>query len=327
MSQINRVNRALRGIGWVLAVGLVVSAMPAGAQQTQQTETSLADLLSGTAVPHAVKLKDLTPEWRRLSLSGDTMLGMGGMMQSMMQGLGAMFGGGAAAEAIYTRGAVLKIGDERFLVGYRLPAQGIDFGALMAMGAGAAGGKPAPDAAPKAPPSKPITPDSELSLVLVNVRAIASISDIRPFNLTEAMKSAGPGLMEMIKSTAAKPDAGSAVSHLEQAAAAVLAYTQQHDDRLPPMGDAASLEKAVLPFVKSIEVFKSPATGRAFLPNPNLSGRKLSSLPEPAGVVMLYSAVPEPDGTRVVARADGAVRTVGAEEWQKLAQAQKLPAP
>ena len=40
---------------------------------------------------------------------------------------------------------------------------------------------------------------------------------------------------------------------------------------------------------------------------------------------MLYSAVPESDGRRIVARADGAVRSVSSEEWKKLERAQRLP--
>jgi hypothetical protein len=94
----------------------------------------MADLVAGTAVPHAVKLKELTSEWRRMTVGGEAVLGMGGMMQ-MMQSVGSMFGGGGASDTFFTRGATITIGDQQFLIGYRLPVQGIDFGALMAMGA------------------------------------------------------------------------------------------------------------------------------------------------------------------------------------------------
>lgn len=186
---------ALRLAGLLLCGGVGVLAGPAHAQ----TETSVADLLAGTAVPHAVKLKDLTPEWRRLTVTGDAMLGMGGMVQSMMQSLGAMFGGGGASDALYTRGAQIKLGDQIYLVGYRLPSQGIDFGSIMALGAAAAGGGGGVGAPPPKPEAPAVTPDSELALVLINMRTIASISDIRPFNLAEATKPAGPGLMDMFK--------------------------------------------------------------------------------------------------------------------------------
>src|SRR5688572_22878056 len=94
-------NRSWRLTAAALAVAGALAGLggPARAQTAPAapTETSLGDLLAGTAVPHTVKLKDLTPEWRRMTVTGDAMLGMGGMMQSMMQSLGSMFGGGAAA--------------------------------------------------------------------------------------------------------------------------------------------------------------------------------------------------------------------------------------
>src|SRR5438045_8441037 len=98
----------LRLAGLLFIGGVLGLAGPARAQ----TETSIADLLAGTAVPHTVKLKDLTPEWRRLTVTGEAMLGMGGMMQSMLQSVGSMFGGGGASDALYTRGAQLQIGHQ-----------------------------------------------------------------------------------------------------------------------------------------------------------------------------------------------------------------------
>jgi hypothetical protein len=196
---------------WIVSLAaLGVVAGPAGGQiggapPARVVETSIGELLAGGAVPLTMKLKEFSPEWRRVSLTGDTMLGMGGAMQSMMQSVGSMFGGGKLADAIYTRGATLRMGSEWFLIGYRLPAGGgMDFGTLMgaAMAAGMGpGGKGAP---PKMPEANPITAESDLSLVLVNVKSIASISDIRPFNMQEAIESAGGGLMDMIMRGAMK---------------------------------------------------------------------------------------------------------------------------
>jgi hypothetical protein len=115
------------------------------------------------------------------------------------------------------------------------------------------------------------------------------------------------------------------MGNMKQVATAMMMYMQDYDEVLPPMQDAERLKKVVMPYVKNEDVFKSPATGQPFQPNPRLSGRKLSSLGNPAGVVVLYSAAPEPDGTRLVVRADGQVRSVSAEEWPKLAAAQRLP--
>jgi len=247
------------------------------------------------------------------------------MMQSMMQSVGSMFGGGGSSDAFYTRGATIKIMDQTYMIGYRLPSQGLDLGAMMAMGGA---GRGAPGAPPQMPKRPPITPESELSLVLINLRAIASFSDIHPFDMAEAMKPGPPSLFEeMLNKSKEKAEATSAESNMKQLATGIMMYCQDYDETLPPMRDAASLKKVMLPYVKSDSVLRSPATGRPFQPNPRLAGRRLAQLIRPSNVIMLYSAVPEPDGRRIVARADGAVRIVSTEEWKKLAQSQRLPSP
>jgi hypothetical protein len=211
------------GKGWGAARGIVsvavlcVVAGPAGAQTdsllpaggpapTRVVETTIVDLLAGSAVPLTMKLRELTPEWRRMTVTGEAMLGMGGAMQSVMQSVGSLFGGGKLADAIYTRGATLRMGSEWFLIGYRLPAGGgMDFGSLIgaAMTAGMRGVGGA-GAAPKHPEANPITAETDLSLVLVNVKSIAAIGDIRAFDLNEAIQSQAGGLMDMIMREAMK---------------------------------------------------------------------------------------------------------------------------
>jgi hypothetical protein len=270
-------------------------------------------------VPHTIKLKELTPEWRRIQVTGEGVLGMGGMLKPMMQSLGSMFGGSDLAEAIYTRGATVRIGGEEFLVGYRLPVAGIDFAAIMAMGQG--GGAPT-----EPPKPKPVTPDSDLSLVLVNLRAIAAISDIRPFDLAEAMKPSSSGLMAVFEDARKKAQSASALSNMKQLGLALMMYSQDYDEVLPPLRDAATLKKVLLPYVRNEDVFKSPGTGQPFLPNSRLSGRPLRKIPSPATTVALYSAVPEPTGGRILCFVDGHAKAVGAREWEAIAAAQKLPA-
>ena len=90
------------GLAGLLALGGLARAAIA------QNEASLPDVFAGSAAPHTIKLKELTPEWRHASISGEMMLGMGGMMQSMMQSIGSMFGG-SVSDAIFTRGATLRL--------------------------------------------------------------------------------------------------------------------------------------------------------------------------------------------------------------------------
>jgi hypothetical protein len=189
MSHVSRLV-ALSGLGLAGLVSASALSNPAAAQ----SETSIASVLTGSAAPVSLKLKELTPEWRRINVTGEAMLGMGGIVSSMMQTVGTMLGS-AGSEAIYTRGATLRIGGEQFLVGYRLTGAGIDLGGLMSMGAAAAGGK---GGGPPKIERKPVTAESDLSLVLINVRSIATLTDIRPFDLAEATKPASPGLLDLI---------------------------------------------------------------------------------------------------------------------------------
>jgi hypothetical protein len=116
------------------------------------------------------------------------------------------------------------------------------------------------------------------------------------------------------------------MSHLRQVAAAVMTYAHDHGGTLPPLRDAPALQQALRSYVRSAAVFRSPTTGEPFRPVPSLSGRKLSSVKDPARTVILYTAVPEPGFRRLVVRADGNVRMLTAEEWKRVAAEQKLPA-
>src|SRR5437879_10510945 len=99
--------RCARALAGCLAASLVAPAF------SDVRESSLADMIAGTSIAHTIKLKELTPDWRRVTVAGEMMLGMGGIMQSSMQMLGSMFGGGGGAiDAIYTRGATVKIVDQ-----------------------------------------------------------------------------------------------------------------------------------------------------------------------------------------------------------------------
>jgi hypothetical protein len=161
-------------------------------------------------------------------------------------------------------------------------------------------------------------------LVLINLRSIASIGQIRPFSMEEVMKPPPMGLMDVFGRAKQTAEIRSAESNLKQLALGMMVYAQDYDEVLPPMQDTAKLKKLLLPYVKSEAAFTSPATGQPFQANARLSRRSLATL-DPTGVVMLYSSVPEPDGTRLVARVDGSVKRIGPAEWTKLAPAQHLP--
>lgn len=65
---------------------------------------------------------------------------------------------------------------------------------------------------------------------------------------------------------------------MRQIGFAALQYEQDHKGQLPPMTDAASFQKALLPYAMTKDIFVSPATGEPFMPNASLNGKKLSSI-------------------------------------------------
>jgi hypothetical protein len=161
----------MRSVAWVGCLVAGVVALPGSAAAQ---ETSLKDALYGRSAPLTLKLKDLTPEWRRISVSGGPEAG-GGLSGLMGGIMGAMFGGGGApkpsSSVYYTKGDTVTIGGETYLVMYRQPAKGMDMAALMQAGPGAL------------PPPEKLSPESPLALYLLNARTIVGIGEIRAFDM------------------------------------------------------------------------------------------------------------------------------------------------
>jgi hypothetical protein len=186
-------------------------------------QTNDLQALLGKEVPHELKLKELTSEWRRATITtaGQTggkdnamqqLMQLGMMDQqgkgkgasemagamAVMSMLGGMFGGGGGdqAPAYYTKWRTLGLGGEQFLVTYKLDVKAPSIMEL-AMQSQKEGGKE-PDLSKVAAASKP-TPDSAVSLALINLKSVATITDIRPFELERELVEAGKsgGLMDM----------------------------------------------------------------------------------------------------------------------------------
>src|SRR5437868_5561618 len=81
---------------WLL-VG--VTALVLGAGSARADGPVLKELLSGDSAPLTMKLKDLRPDWRRISITGlpEASGGGGGGLAQLAGGIfGALFGGGGA---------------------------------------------------------------------------------------------------------------------------------------------------------------------------------------------------------------------------------------
>jgi hypothetical protein len=106
---------------------------------------------------------------------------------------------------------------------------------------------------------------------------------------------------------------------------AVLMYAQDYNDTLPPMKDAITVQTALFPYVKNTMLFAHPSTHEPYLPNPALSGKRISQIRHPSQMVVLYEPSPEADGTRGVLFLDGRARRIPEAAWPRLKQTSKIP--
>lgn len=190
-------------------------------------------LLSGKEFPHNLKLKELNADWRHLSI-GTTEAGKGGLSDSLgplvqagmmsdmgkgkgkgdaaatmlgMSMLSGLFGGGESKQPVYyTKGQTVTVGSETFLVAYRYQKPELN---LLQMAMQADKGGKEPDFSKIGAEGK-LTPDSPLTIALINVKTISTLNNIRPFNLDQeiAESAQGGGLMDLIAQEAAREASG-----------------------------------------------------------------------------------------------------------------------
>jgi hypothetical protein len=207
-----------------LALILAVTAPALG-----QT-TDFQQVLSGKQWPQTLKLKELDGDWRHVTISAaeGAKGGLGDMMSQlmplMMMGdknkgkddpaaamlglsfISALFGGGGGEgpePVYYTKGQAVTVGGQTFLIAYRYQKPAVNF---MQVAADAEKNGKQPDPGQLAEEGK-MTPESSLSLCLLNVQRIGALHNIRPFDMNQEIAEsaqAGGGLMEMMAKEAAK---------------------------------------------------------------------------------------------------------------------------
>jgi hypothetical protein len=297
---------------WVLTLAFAAMALPSFCHAQSN---DLKQLLSGSKYPLTMKLKDLNGDWRRMNVSGQSDSSMGGIMSAMMSMFGGG-GGGSAGGAFYTSGDMTSINNDTYIVAYKVRAKPVDMAALMA-----------PNAKPPTP--EKLTPETVLSLCLLNLRTSGNLTDIRPFNLNEEIaENANPqkGILDAVFSdTKTKAVETSSLSNLKQVAIALIMYVSDWDDVLPPMADPAKVKKVLYPYIKNEAVFVQPDTKEPYRSNPILSKKKLAHIGSPNSMVVFYEASPSADGTRGVAFLDGHAKRIPESQWAEVKRASKIP--
>ncbi|MDQ2732018.1 MAG: hypothetical protein M3Y56_10190 [Armatimonadota bacterium] len=114
--------------------------------------------------------------------------------------------------------------------------------------------------------------------------------------------------------------------NLKQLGTAMIAYSQDNNDKFPPMDSAESVKKALFPYLKANSIFLVPSTLHPYQPNAALSGKTLSSVTNPAAVVAFYEPDADADGGRCVDFVDGHAKWIQPSEWDALKSAPSFTA-
>ena len=126
----------------------------------------VSDILAGTSsIPLSLTLGGLDGTWRRMTTTGPYDLG------AITQAITSLIGS-TGAGVYYTKGQSLSVGATTYLVTYRTQPKLFDITTITQI---TSGGKP--------PAPERLTPQTPLTLTLLNLQAAGSLTDIRAFNL------------------------------------------------------------------------------------------------------------------------------------------------
>lgn len=171
---------------------------------------------------------------------------------------------------------------------------------------------------------KPIG-DIVLKLKLLKADQIGSIEPFPELNrekyLTalEAFGESGKAAFSTAKKTMA-------LSNAKQVATGMMIYLSDADDIFPYVQSSKQLVEVLNPYLKSLEVWntQNPEGEKRFFFNMSLAGVSAMDIKSPATTAMMFDPTPFPDGSHLVAFADGHASYVPADKWAKVQAEMKL---
>lgn len=143
-------------------------------------------------------------------------------------------------------------------------------------------------------------------------------------------KTAGSSSMERVSQ-----------SNLKQVALGIFMYTQDYDEKYPPMVAArtaknirevpssqitarSSVFTRLQPYLKSTQICLQPSTHHPYIPNYKISRHSTNHVKHPASTFLFYEDAPDDAGMRNVAYADGHVKAITEAEFQRERKAQGI---
>ncbi|MGI4787982.1 MAG: hypothetical protein ACRYFS_03930 [Janthinobacterium lividum] len=272
---------------FLMLLAVLTFTHPAACQSTD-----FVAALSGEKHPLTLKLKDLDSSWRSFTLTRSAGIDITAMLAPELNTA-------AISSSYFTQGETVAIGSAMFLVSYHYPLNSSD-----------------PQTAVQGSKPLPQTPNTLITLSLININYVSSFDNIRPFVLA--------GVVTPI--VLADPNQVS-MSNLHQIGVAVVQYTQDHNEVLPPMKSVAEADDALHPYINDVKIFENPITHQRYQTNTSLVHRNLASVEEAGAMVIYYETSSDADGKRAVLFLDGHVERVTEADWQRLKTASHVPNP
>lgn len=139
--------------------------------------------------------------------------------------------------------------------------------------------------------------------------------------------------------------------NLKQIALAMSMYTQDYDNRFPPMIAARRageirdpapnaiprlqpsgitisnndpVQNRLAPYAESPQIFLQPVTKRPYLPNYKISRHFVEDVKDKTSTFLFYEEAPDADGMRNIAYVDGHVKAISEAEFQRQRKAQGI---
>lgn len=153
----------------VIAFSLAVATITLTCSQPSYA-ADFAELISGKNLPLTLKLKNLDNNWRRLTVSNQS------ETSNWLEIFGAI-SGALQTGTYYTKGQTVTTGSETYFVVYRLQSTQKDLRALVQS-----------DSSTKFTPAV-LTPETTVTLSLLNLRTVNGLNDLVPFNLQQEIEA------------------------------------------------------------------------------------------------------------------------------------------
>jgi len=294
----------LRDVAKSTFVVLLIGVLAFAASAQTAQPANLYEALKDQNIPSEMKAQDLTADWHVVTAGTMNLL----MALSSSRDM-------PYQSYYYTEGKVFPFGKQNYLVAYHTRDKS-DF----------RNNKKSDDDEEDA---GFLLKDAVLSLSLLPLNDTQSIHEVKQFN---------PQTDFLDHDIVAAQDS---VSNLKQIALAVMMYTQDYDEKIPPMvaarsiddiqpgGNATSqttVQTRLYPYVKSKEIFLQPETHRPYLPNYKISRKDLAQIASPSTAFLFYEDAPSSDGKRAVAYLDAHVARIEEDEFQRQRQEQGISA-